>query len=94
MDTLSKKEERFLKEWEFQKSGSKTWFFILYTIVWTIIFHIMAYILGVFFSVIDNEIFDMVLGFIAIFLIGFLITLVMFYRNECRYLRLMQKARS
>jgi phosphotransferase system glucose/maltose/N-acetylglucosamine-specific IIC component len=88
---LSKKEERFIREWTFQRSGSRVAFILMYTLGWTIIFHLTGIVLSYFLTVLDSKVIDLIIGIAAAFLVGFLITLVMYYRNECKFLRLLQK---
>ena len=81
MNLLTKDEHRFIREWKFQKQGSKAGFIILYTIVWTLIFHLTAFFLNMLISAFNSKLIETLIGFLAVFIIGFLITLVMFYRN-------------
>jgi hypothetical protein len=48
-------------------------------------------VLSYFLAALDSWLINMAFSIVATFLFGFLITLVMYYRNECKYLTLLQK---
>jgi hypothetical protein len=91
MAELSAGEKRFLKEWSYQKSGSRTGYFVMYTIAWTLIIYILSMVGGYFFNIIRIPGIEYVIRFICVFLAGFLVTVSIFFRNQSEYYRIRLK---
>jgi len=91
MENLTKKEQRFLREWEIQNKGPKNSFIILNAII----FSVMIYLFGIAISYFASEFrikhFEYYLGIIAIVVIGILIAFVMYHRSQSRYLSIKLK---
>jgi hypothetical protein len=91
MNHLTKSEARFIKEWEFQTSGSRKTFLVLNSAI----FIIMIYFFSSATSYVAAELrikhFDYFLGLAATVLLGLLSAFLIYYVNQTRYLRIKLK---
>jgi glucan phosphoethanolaminetransferase (alkaline phosphatase superfamily) len=93
MTELNKNDKRFLREWQIQTEGSRTGFFILYTIVWGIIFSFLQIALNYFISEFRSRTLAVVVFVLFSLFMGIIFTMIMYYRNQARYfsIRLKEK---
>jgi hypothetical protein len=94
MAELSTLEKSYLKEWEYQKSGSRAGFLILYTIIWSVLLFIFGLLVSYFFRAVRIWFLEYAATGIQVFFGGFMLTLVMYYRNQTKYLTLKLKEQS
>jgi len=91
MNELTKKEQRFLREWEIQNKGPKNSFIILNAIIFSFMIYLFGIAINYFAFEFRIKYFDYYLGILAILLLGLLIALVLFYKNQSRYLSIKLK---
>lgn len=95
-ESLSRSEIRFTESWREQRKGSKAGYYLLYTFSWGlvstfIIFFLLMFLGGISIIPIaqDNKKITIIVG--VGFILGFCIALLVRYRNEKKYQRILRK---
>ncbi len=96
--SLSRSEIRFTESWKEQREGSRVGYYLLYTFSWGLVSTFVVFFLLMFLGGIsiipiaqDNK---KIAVIVAVgFILGFCIALMVRYRNEKKYQRILKKIR-